>query len=560
MARIQFPCPKCQNRLAVEEEDFGKEVKCFECGAKTVAPLYTNADAEEADSKDPEQELQERKRLRRVALRRRKLDMLRQASVAKNAQGENDVLFDCHDCEELLASSEADAGSDSYCPSCGVDLEIPDPQDLEFGAERARSRSGRKASQAKRVRPASISGEAAELQLVEEQGVRSSFKGAQASSPGDAKRGNVHEKGASAQEHGIFVNVVINKSALEDEEENSESEIKGSIPHRRAGYGALKSPSEKVSTRLFKRRQDKTDPRKAKVRTLADFGVRWEKYLFFSVLSAVLILSAAFGVYVYLQKNEGKIIPDPMQIAELTGSSETSEEGKSELRHLSDQETKAVKSVIEGYLKAGDWRKRLRYVRQPESVKPLMEDYYRTHPDGPQEMKDMVVRWSGAIDGHELVLASVINADFQELFFTVEKIDEIYKVDWEALVEYNPMSWEEFKTLRSSTPQKFRVVLTLGEYYNFEYSDAEKHQCYKVSSREEFIGLYAYAEKDSEIFRKLNVQPEEKKLAIVSLRFAEESKQENLVEISHVWQNGWVVFENQAESLAPSDLSSAADG
>lgn len=85
--------------------------------------------------------------------------------------------------------------------------------------------------------------------------------------------------------------------------------------------------------------------------------------------------------------------------------------------------------VAENFLKAPNWQERLKYVRHPDAVKDMMEEYYRDHPDGP--ITDATL--SLAMPARHLVnLSYDIPSQGRSHFLCVVKSKGRHVVDWES--------------------------------------------------------------------------------------------------------------------------------
>ena len=123
--------------------------------------------------------------------------------------------------------------------------------------------------------------------------------------------------------------------------------------------------------------------------------------------------------------------------------------------------------VVDKYYYTDKWEDRLEYVRNPEDVAPLMEQAYKgiDFKENAREKLEYNV-----IDYDKLVIVEADSGYDVWPYFCVKEEDG-YKIDWEASKGINPMSWVEFKATRPTTPQKFRVIASLDDYYNYDYSD-----------------------------------------------------------------------------------------
>ena len=130
----------------------------------------------------------------------------------------------------------------------------------------------------------------------------------------------------------------------------------------------------------------------------------------------------------------------------------------------------SIKMIIQQYFSAPDWSSRLAYVLNPEKVRPMMEAYYSDgYKPYTAKTSDIYVKGNNIREG-EMVTAIISSSRTVYL----KKTSGTFKIDWEATAGYNPVSLTTFKAMLSATPEKFRVYATLGSYYNFDYSEAQR--------------------------------------------------------------------------------------
>ena len=116
--------------------------------------------------------------------------------------------------------------------------------------------------------------------------------------------------------------------------------------------------------------------------------------------------------------------------------------------------------VWQAFIEAPDLRERLEFVKDPERVAPLIEDFHvrRGHA------------WPTM--GRILPDQSMTSADFHHLLFVVEPYEGApyavpmewsegsYRVDWEVLTAYGSMDWYELIESRPRETQRMRVFVS----------------------------------------------------------------------------------------------------
>lgn len=155
-----------------------------------------------------------------------------------------------------------------------------------------------------------------------------------------------------------------------------------------------------------------------------------------------------------------------------------------------------ARRTVELFL-AAESKSKASFVREPERVAPLMADWYQRHPGGAPVIPS-AVEVSGAgffSDGasHPVTDVRVELPDGKTTYYTVEHQPDGDRIEWETSVGYSA----DFDTILSrgpaAGPQPVRVLAAFDDYYNFAFTDPEKHLCLRLHDPAtlEFLG-YAY--------------------------------------------------------------------
>ncbi|MDB4041746.1 hypothetical protein N9497_04125, partial [Akkermansiaceae bacterium] len=159
----------------------------------------------------------------------------------------------------------------------------------------------------------------------------------------------------------------------------------------------------------------------------------------------------------------------------------------------------AIESQLGAYFSATTIEEKLKYVRHPERVEPLMRDYYSRHKIIPKEYKSIVEFHIVSLDNRPFTALSVETKDeSKKLAVLVEKTSEGSKFDWESEVAYQPMSLDEFMEKRPTEAMDFRVYATADRYYAYEFQDEQKWLCYRLSERDGEGYLFGYFPREQE--------------------------------------------------------------
>lgn len=158
-----------------------------------------------------------------------------------------------------------------------------------------------------------------------------------------------------------------------------------------------------------------------------------------------------------------------------------------------------AEEVVKEYLQADGIEGRMDYVVHSENIQEKMQKHY----DG------VNLNWSKEdIEGQnfeseqndEMAIVTMTNKTYAEdqSIYHLTKVKNKWKIHWEASVGYNEMNLVEFKAVRPSTPITFRLIASLDDYYNYEFSNAQKDYysiyLYDNQTQESF---YVYVEKES---------------------------------------------------------------
>ena len=186
--------------------------------------------------------------------------------------------------------------------------------------------------------------------------------------------------------------------------------------------------------------------------------------------------------------------------------------GNEDTRALAKQEegesAELVDSLFENisaYFAAKSISEKLKFVRYPDRVKALMEEYYGRNEIKTKEVVRILSQRSLSLDFRLYNAVFVEMADGSKESVLVELFDDgDMKIDWEGHVCYLPVPWDEYIEKRPIGSFLMRVYVQRIEYYTYDFSDDEKYTSYKLTARDFDGHLYAYTLNDSEAGRKMN--------------------------------------------------------
>lgn len=203
-----------------------------------------------------------------------------------------------------------------------------------------------------------------------------------------------------------------------------------------------------------------------------------------------------------------------------------------------------IENAVKGFLTSGSIQGRLNFVRDPERVKPLMEEYYGNEefePEGFEELNRGEIRYRG-----DFFTSFVRIGDFSSGPIAIERFEDgddfSYQVDWESWVGYCEMSAEDLVRAKPTEPKLLRIMLRQGSYYNYEYSDDKVWAAYRLGFRNSDRTLFAYARRDSkegEVLAEL-FRDSEEMVYTLKIRYPVNARSGDQVEIVELVGQGWI--------------------
>jgi hypothetical protein len=146
-------------------------------------------------------------------------------------------------------------------------------------------------------------------------------------------------------------------------------------------------------------------------------------------------------------------------------------------------------------------------VRHPDRVRPLMVKHYSNQPTFTPALKEVRTLQPITLDGRaNFWMASVRLENQEKRNFIVEVMDsgEVL-IDWETMVCYQPMKWDDFAQKRpQGTSFDFRVQVEEDTFFSHEFADSSSWNCYRLTALESDEAMFGYAKTDSEISTTLN--------------------------------------------------------
>ncbi|MDA0813972.1 MAG: DUF1080 domain-containing protein [Verrucomicrobia bacterium] len=255
-------------------------------------------------------------------------------------------------------------------------------------------------------------------------------------------------------------------------------------------------------------------------------------------LGACAILAAAIGLFVGISK-----LQDPDVVVSDNGNSPTvSAPALSDFSVRNNYSTIITK--LREFLEAEDVDAMLNTVRNRSSVDQLVRDYYAAHPYERLLLRDVPSPDSILIVDGFVVVECVVGQG--ERLFVPMEIAAGLKIDWEAVVGYSAMGWEEFKQTKPKSPTLFRVCISPTSYYNYGFKEQDCISFQIADPKLDHV-IYGYIPRRGplidefvQLFPDIGNTASTPLRAVVELKYRDQEFAANQVEIVSVKARGWV--------------------
>ncbi|MEK7953819.1 hypothetical protein [Luteolibacter soli] len=235
------------------------------------------------------------------------------------------------------------------------------------------------------------------------------------------------------------------------------------------------------------------------------------------ILVMVAVIVAGVWAVIQMRKGEQHVA---QRLAVVRDMNEDDAAEERAARELVDR----IEKVVHDFLAADTIEKILPVVRQPDRVKPLIEEEWKVRPKRAMKFARLTTFQPASIAGGNfwIIRAETRDAGSQNLIVE-QNGDTDVRVDWETFVCYQPMDWDRYRTERPTNAMDFRVWVTPDSFYSHEFSNAGRWRCYRVNIRDSEESLFGYAPVGSDVARDLDEffkrEPDGKATIIARLRF-----------------------------------------
>ena len=193
------------------------------------------------------------------------------------------------------------------------------------------------------------------------------------------------------------------------------------------------------------------------------------------------------------------------------------------------------------------------FIRDPERVGPNLLRYYSAENPwvplalGPQP--DLSI-----LEVHRnFVVLQLPLADFATRPIALEQTPDGFRIDWESFTGYSELSWAELRRTRPRDPVLLRAVVRPTDYFNRDFTSANKYRAFQISDLNRDQVIYGYVpiggEADLQLQKVLLNDPSVH--AVIRVRYPENSTNDRQVEITEVLEKGWIFREDDLLETLP---------
>ena len=183
------------------------------------------------------------------------------------------------------------------------------------------------------------------------------------------------------------------------------------------------------------------------------------------------------------------------------------------------------------------------FIREPQRVQPLLEDYYSRHAFVMPALKETSRFQEIMINLKVFLVADIVLEGRGATTVVLQDAGKGFVVDWETYVCYNPVDWDEFYKKRPGQAFPMRVLATLDHNPGFAFPGEAEWVCVRVIGRDSDEELYGYAPAGSRTALRLRemLEDEWEFPCILQLQFPEDGKGgDRQVHIRELVMENWI--------------------
>jgi hypothetical protein len=198
------------------------------------------------------------------------------------------------------------------------------------------------------------------------------------------------------------------------------------------------------------------------------------------------------------------------------------------------------KDVAEQFISATTVEERLQFVRDPESIEPLLRDFYEKGPGAREKVVELNSLGGNTNETSVFNRYEVRLSDGSSRSLYVVLKDHRAYVDFKAYSRYGSASWADLLNGTKVEAAEVRVLLKVDRLFVGEFTDENKWLCFTVRTPDCDECLYFYADKNSEAAKHLAALKEDKLLRVtVAIRARSDSYKRKQFEITRYHASSW---------------------
>jgi hypothetical protein len=202
------------------------------------------------------------------------------------------------------------------------------------------------------------------------------------------------------------------------------------------------------------------------------------------------------------------------------------------------------KEVAEKFTQTATAAERLKWVRDPTRVAPLMEAFYGEQGPGTREevetLKPMKPVDREDFSYHRFHVK--LKGGSNRLLAVIPGADGA-KVDFECYVRHGSKSWPDLLAGKATEAEVVRVTIKPTVHYKQTFADEDVWRAFMASSPDLEDPIYLYARRGSkEEKRLISFKSKRPVRATLAIRSVEGSHQQRQFEVKAVHDQGWVIL------------------
>ncbi len=209
----------------------------------------------------------------------------------------------------------------------------------------------------------------------------------------------------------------------------------------------------------------------------------------------------------------------------------------------------ACEATMAAFWKTTDWKAKLRYVRSPDRVSPLMQNYYEGHHHEEPAVGALNTCTFQRHGSTRIVTLNYAGTGIGKRVsvILITQTGDPYLIDWEFYTGSGDMDWADFKQQHPTEPKLFRGYLTEDNYFNYEFADNTRFASYHIESVDGLQSVNAFCEKGSDLADRLYGLSQRtggaKVPVAVQLAFPEQAKSDHCVKLSALIADRWLLLD-----------------